>query len=418
MALVSAKLTLHTQTVEDAMIQLLRVKDPRAQAAFSLAEQCTLFPLNEDEMKHSRGKNKTKPFSEDEWEAPILYGLADAPFQMIPSLTQIQQILIMDMGGNNNRSHFAPTRGNFELDAQAASHLLHNIHVPLYSERGAIINLRSPTFESLFTKKPEWGADGLVGQSDMHMTITPAHEVLDLAYHDYFYLSTLLSGSKVWIVYPPSKENFASLTEAYEQLQGATYGSTFLKISSRLRHGIVIVQQAGQTLLLPPFWAHIVFCPETTVSGGHLITTAIKFPERLLHLELYQTVLSIWPDRVKQQCELLRYLETMAVHMRMVIGEEMQYSDHINVIKGVCGAWREQHAQFAAMCKAIEDKDDRHRVALIVITAWTNFLESRRKKKPVCRLCNVRIEHMTQKPGETPHKILMRHFMVQHFDLA
>ncbi|KAF3045255.1 hypothetical protein E8E11_000089, partial [Didymella keratinophila] len=45
----------------------------------------------------------------------------------------------------------------------------------------------------------------------------------DMEYYDTYTFSTLLHGSKVWIAYPPTPENFAALREHYQSLTTEEY---------------------------------------------------------------------------------------------------------------------------------------------------------------------------------------------------
>jgi hypothetical protein len=154
----------------------------------------------------------------------------------------------------------------------------------------------------------------MLTQSDFQTTAAPAHEVFDLAYYENYMFSTLLTGSKVWIAYPPFHNKPAALQKRYEELYGTKSGPIFLNISDKLQHGIVIVQKPGQTFMLLLFWSSIVFCTETSPSSEKILATALKLVERLLSIGMFLSVVRMRPSKAKEQTELIKYVDPIATH--------------------------------------------------------------------------------------------------------
>jgi hypothetical protein len=416
-----ARLKHHSQDLEDVMIVLERCGDRRAEQAFSLAHRGALHALNETDLKPLRSRT-VSVFPEDPEESPVLSGIEELPFASLPTKALVERILKDDIGGTNSFM-FAPSRGSPEKDAYATMKLLDNIGNPGYGERGAVIHMQSPTFDQLRSKKLAWQADGLLGQSNFQMTVAPAHEVFDLVYYENYMFSMLLTGSKVWIAYPPFHNNPAILQQRYEELQRSKSGPVFMQLSEKLQHGIAIVQKPAQTLMLPPFWSFMVFCTETSTSAEQFLATARKFMERLVSINMYLSVLRMWPSKEREQVELVKYVDSLATHLDMILKNSCKPFKADGVIRELCVKWENPTGtgfpavklkdELSRLCATIEDKEVEKRLTDKILQAWHDFLESKKKKIPECRMCHMRIEHMPY--TGTPSARLREHFVHIHW---
>ena len=120
---------------------------------------------------------------------------------------QIKAIVSNGMGGENTY-HFANSHGSPEKDAQAIVELLNNIGNPHYNKPGTILRMQSSMFERLCMYKPDWHSDGMLGVLEVSMAVTPADGVEDMEYYNNYSFSTLLTGTKVWLTYPPTSGKF------------------------------------------------------------------------------------------------------------------------------------------------------------------------------------------------------------------
>jgi hypothetical protein len=68
--------------------------------------------------------------------------------------------------------------------------------------------------------------------------------------------------------------------------------------------------------------------------------------------------------------------------------------------------------KIGGLLSLIEDDEAKERIDDEFRHAWIEFLQLRRKKRPECRLCRVRIEHMPA--GETSDERLARHVTDVH----
>jgi hypothetical protein len=409
----STRLALHTQTLEDVILLLERCSDPRATLAFRLALTGSLHALDETALQHLRKKD-SGIFPKDIPDSPLLSGLTNLPFPSLLISTSTARILKQDIGGPNP-FRFAPSLGSPAFDAQATLALLNNISNPNYSARRAIIHMHSPTLNRLRSRKPpHWPAsDGILGHSALQITIAPSNEVFDLAVYENYLFSTLLVGRRVLVAYPPLRSNLSVLEQRYRELQGNNCGPVFLRVAEELQHGIAIIQQAGETLMLPPFWSHVAFCIETCVSAECFLATGWKYVDRLVNVELSLSVIGMWPSSETAQVELVKYATSLADHFGLVFGNKIKHFKGDKAIAEVCVKWdRGISGHVGRLCEGIAEDGERERIRDVFMGAWMTFLEAKRKKKAECRICHAKVQIM---PYEgTPTERLERHFIDVH----
>jgi hypothetical protein len=161
------------------------------------------------------------------------------------------------------------------------------------------ISAPSPTLERLRRNTTSWRKDGLLGQAAFQITIAPTSEVFDIAYYEYHRVSALLTGSRVVIAYPPLSANLSLLLEQYTNLSNGQTGDIFSTTYASFSHSIAIVQKAGETLTLPPFWSFVTFYISTSVAAEYCVATATKYMQRLEHTDLSLATTRMRPDNSK-----------------------------------------------------------------------------------------------------------------------
>ncbi|KAL1792934.1 hypothetical protein ACET3X_009441 [Alternaria dauci] len=413
---------LHNQDLIDVMVELERYQvDHRAAFAFELAQGGRVHPLNEDEMKHFR-KDKDGVFGPSSWDTPTLSRELPFTFTSLPSPASVENAIKNDIGGENH-FRFAPSRGSPDDDAAAIMHLLDNIQTPGYSEPGAVVHMQSPTFNRARRWIPGWEGDGMLGQSDFLFTIAPAGEVFELEYHDHHFCTTLLTGSKVWLTFPPLQANLDLLRKAYGEMHAADTSHVALDILAGMQHGIFIIQQPGQSLLFPPFWSHMRFNTATSVSCSFFIATAAQYMHRIKNMDLWLTLNLFWDAAEEQQNHLENYAAEIAAHFSTIMAGNFKRFKAANVQNAICSEWvkaaqkkdpgfENMKDKISGLLELIKDEEERQKISDLFRVAWIEFIRLKRKKRPECRLCHVRIEHMPA--GGTPDDRLARHVTDVH----
>jgi hypothetical protein len=403
----STDLSLHTQDLADAIVELDRIGTPNSQMLHGLAEHGSVRPLNEKQLKPLRKQGQV--YQGNEWASPILTG--QLPLDSPPNAKQIKSILMNEIGGKDS-FHFVPTRGSPETDARAIVALLNNIENVSYSTSGAVLNMVSPTFERLFQFKVDWPEDGMLGSSHVVVAVTPADDVQDMEYYDTYTLSTLLHGSKVWLAYPPLLENFAALQEHYKLLATDEH-ALGMNIAQNFHDGILIVQQAGQGLIMPPFWTATAISTQMSVAVTYQATTASAFVGRIKHLSDFRLTCQLGLSNKTQEQNRLAFLASELVdHLQRIFEDSFPHCKISKVITDVCREYETLRAGLRQVLQTIDDKAIARGLENQYRAVWTNFLEEKRKKNPACRLCNTRVQDMPAGISATDR--LHQHFVDFH----
>ncbi|KAG9185489.1 hypothetical protein G6011_08033 [Alternaria panax] len=416
--------TLHDQDLVDVMAELERCQvDRRAAFAFNMAKGGRIHPLNDDELKQFR-KEKGGVFGSSTWDTPTLSTELPFTFTSLPSPAAVEKAIKSDIGGENH-FRFAPSRGSPDDDALAIMRLLDNIGNARYSEPGTVVHMQSPTFNRKRRWIPGWDGDGMLGQSDFLLTIAPAGEVFELEYHDHHFSTTLLTGSKVWLTFPPLQANLDLIRKAYGDMHAANTSRVALDVLAVMQHGIFIIQKPGQTLLFPPFWSVMTFCTKTSTSCGFSLATAAQYMYRIKNMDHWLTANLFWDTGEDQQMHLEEFAAELATHFSLIMTGDFKRFKVANVQNAICSEWiktatknnpnvENMKEKIGALLSLIDNEEEREKIDDAFRVAWIEFIQLKRKKKPECRLCHMRIDHMPA--GETPDDRLARHVTDVHCD--
>jgi len=166
----------------------------------------------------------------------------------------------------------------------------------------------------------------------------------------------------------------------------------FLGIASELKHGIAMIQKAGQTLMIPSYWSYMSSIVETSTSAGYSLATVLKYVERLVSIDLQVALIMTWPSISEQRTELIQYVENLAKHLDVIFNRTGSF-EPCNakdvIMEEVCNKWDEKvveapetlKAQVYWLCGLIEDEGECMRVQRIWESAWLEKLHRERKEE-------------------------------------
>ena len=407
-------LALHNQELVDVMVETDRCGDHRsARILHDLAEGGHAFPLDEKELGPLRQEGKVLEHSI--WALPVLTDLM--PPEIAPDTNQVKEILLNNLAGAN-LENFYPPGGSRSENELVLSNLINNIDNPRYRENGAISHLRSPELERIYRYTPDWHQDGILWVSKLYISLDPAGSGDDIKYSDVYMHSTLITGSKIWLVFRPTSNNMAVVQAYYNSILNGRYDYTMGVALDRARDfepGIILIQRAGQTLILPPFWMAITLSTQPTVSAEFGTATATKFAERIKQLRNFRFTnrLHLDDDDGVQET-LFIFTDRLIEQLRAILEGNFPECNLNQVIINICRGYETFRADLRRVFEAIEDKtivqglEDKWRAA------WINFLDMKRKNthRPHCRLCKLPIRDMPA--GTSTMDRLRQHFIGFH----
>lgn len=401
-------LALHNQELVDVMVETERSNTPAAHILGDLANGGLAYPLDEKVLGPLRQEGKV--FQQSIWASPVLTDRMRPVIE--PDTDQVKEILRNDIGGFD--SH-----GSRSEDAPAISILINNIDNPRYRAPGAVFYLLSPEFERIYQYTPDWPEDGILDTSQLDINVSPGDNVLDMDFSDTYTHSTLITGSKIWLVFPPTPNNMAVLQAHYNTLSNRTEDHALdfaLDHARDFESGIILIQRSGQTLFLPPFWMATALSVQPTVSATFRIATAIEFGERIKQLGNFRLTnrLHLANDTQQVQQSLSSFANELIEHLRAILEDNFPECNLNQVIINICRGYETFRDDLRRVLEAIEDKtivqglEDKWRAA------WINFLDMKRKKlhKPECRLCKLPIRDMPA--GTSPLDRIRQHFIGFH----
>jgi hypothetical protein len=403
-------LALHNQDLVDVMVEADNSSSPSALILHDLAEGGHAYALNEKLLGPLRREGKA--FKRNIWASPILTDLM-SPLNA-PDINQVKEILLNDIHAGRGLLTFSPPpRGSPDEDALVMSNLINNLDNPRYRQPGFVSILYSPELDHIYRYTPDWHQDGILNVSQVIIDVTSADNVLDMEFCDSYTHSTLVTGSKIWLVFRPTSNNMARL-QAHRDTENHALGPA-LNHARNYDTGIILIQRPGQTLILPPFWIATAISSQPTVSATFRIATATEFHERIKQLGKFRLTIRLHAQdaNVAQQV-LFTFADELIEHLRAILENNFPECNLNKLISDICRDHQTFRAGLRSVLEAIEDKavvkglEDKWRAA------WINFLEMKRKKthKPFCRLCNLHIRDMPA--GDSPKARLREHFIEFH----
>ena len=140
-------------------------------------------------------------------------------------------------------------------------------------------------------------------------------------------------------------------------------------------------------------------------------------------MDLWLSLNLFWDSAEEQQNHLENYAAELAIHFSTIMTGNFKRFKVANIQNAICREWvktaQKKETDFENMKEKIggllgliDDEEEREKIDEMFRVVWIEFVQLKRKKKPECRLCHVRIEHMPA--GETPDDRLARHVTDVH----
>jgi hypothetical protein len=324
------------------------------------------------EMREHLGDRYTFFSQPDNNEAPRKMSLEDAGMQTINSLT------------------------DSSLDATAT-----------------LVKISSKTLESLCTE--DWEApDNLLPSPITRCMILPSNTLIPLHHSNQgTTVTTLLSGSIVWVIWLPTDGNHRTLQTAYENL--AQGNGSELDLATDLDGGIIFVQNVGDGLHIPPFSPMMALSTSTSVLATSSEVTVENFISMLQKLALlkawFQTELNGDLKQAEFGVELLR---TFSLLLNGVDDQHVEEDDdedseptglnHLQLprvedglLAELLNIWDDIKNNLSAMLGSADHKT--------MENIWGHFLISMPGQN--CAICRKRVKNK--------QKLMKKHFIDMHW---
>jgi hypothetical protein len=222
-------------------------------------------------------------------------------------------------------------------------------------------------------------------------------------------ITTLLSGSIVWIIWPPTSKNIRSLQTAYEIL--AEGSDVEPNTATDFEGGMILVQTEGDGLRIPPHSVMMALATSTSVLATYSEVTVENFITMLQNLPLLKTWFQTELDGYRKQSEftasILRHLDLLlngSPDEEANEDSEVMIFDHPNLSRAKGGSldtlfttWDHVKNELAAMMGPADHET--------MENIWQAFLIDFVGRE--CRICG---KHIWNK-----EKLMKKHFIESHW---
>ncbi|KAJ4297921.1 hypothetical protein N0V90_005820 [Kalmusia sp. IMI 367209] len=214
------------------------------------------------------------------------------------TLDDVKNILQDDLrkAPGGGARHFSMTWGAEEPNSiangnAAALELVNNIENPRFTGPGYISNLPSQMLDQLAAKKNIPGK-GVMMEQPITCSVFPCDTLLTVEHHnETTSYSALLTGEILWVIWPPTQHNLATLQQAYNNFAQGKIRNLF-DVREELEGGVMLGQLAGEGLRLPPHCIMAGVVAKTSVLASYSFLTVANLMHSLTNAGLH----SSWMD--------------------------------------------------------------------------------------------------------------------------
>lgn len=295
-----------------------------------------------------------------------------------------------NLSDKNQVSQIVDNLRSLDLALENANHV-----IAFWSE--ALDNMRNERYSE---------PHNLLHSSVTKCAIVPANTVIHLNQsNEGTTTMTLLSGSIVWVIWPPTDHNHRTLQAAYEDF-AEDFDGDKLDITQNLEHGLMLLQHKGEGLRVPPFCPMMSFATTTSVIAISTTVTIDEFISTLQKAPLLKAHFKVEPNSELKQTEfnvsILKWLdqllngkinadtETRDMRYKLILTDGGPLHTLINT-------WDDVKDGLAAMMSTTEHETMKD--------IWSVFLTGSKGRE--CKLCGKRVP---KKPST-----MREHFADKHW---
>jgi len=219
----------------------------------------------------------------------------------------------------------------------------------------------------------------------------------------------VLTGVRVYIVYPPTPHNLTTLHEYLKDLAG-NVAPNYTSVCHELQNGIAFVQRAGQAVTIPPCCPTVVFATKTSAAVTVRSRCVEDLPLRLEHLGiLMDQIVSIQLVCWQTPEESLEYHTTQLYKDITTVLRALEPSGANRALLLALGAvWERKCSRFRGLVELHVEKALREQIRRNIPRVWSLAVQNQGLRH--CPVCNVSIE------GQ--RVVFLTHFQTEHWDVG
>lgn len=337
------------------------------------------------------------------------------------SLKDLQQMCLRELAemreclGDRHTYFTQPDLSKVPKDTNledAGIQTIHSLTDPDLVATGTVVTFPSETLEKLCNEDWEEPVNFLACPITKCIVL-PGNTLLPLHHsNEGTTITTLLAGSIVWVIWPPTDKNHRTLQTAYEDL--AQGDESDIGLATDLEGGMIFVQKEGDGLRIPPFSLMMALATSTAVLATFSEVTVENFISRMQKLPLLKAWFQTELDGDRKQAEfnfvLLRTLGLLLNGVEDKDGDDDDEEPEFMALNHL----KLPHAKVSPLQKLLRIWDDikNDLVAMIgpanhetVENIWGDFLIDVPGRD--CAICGRRIQNKA--------KLIKKHFVDSHW---
>lgn len=230
-----------------------------------------------------KGPRIVEIFESSNSELPHIGSGNFTPIGRIPRVEELCDILVGEVGGDEENEDqertvvFFPPQEDEAADRAAAVELIKNIANKELATDGCLVDFSSPTLTALYKSSEERTEHSI-------FSVPPTTSILPRGYfiplqqqNEAKTTTTLLTGTILWIIWPPTKHNLDTLQNAYKIFAKDFDAEKLNDVALELETGVSFVVTAGVTVHCSPFCPIMGLVTETAVLSKYSIVTTDSF---------------------------------------------------------------------------------------------------------------------------------------------
>jgi len=281
---------------------------------------------------------------------------------------------------------------------------------PQYAAYATTLTFRSPVIDQclrLFQGENE--ASSTLTRSSIDTTsIMSCGALLPLEASALMSTSTIhvLTGVRVYIVYPPTPHNLTTLNKYLIDLAG-DIAPNYASVCHELENGIAFVQRAGQAVTIPPCCPTVVFATKTSAAVTVRSRCVEDLPLRLEHLNILMAqIVSLQLICRQTPEESLEYHTTQLYKDITTVLRSLEPSATDRTLLISLGAvWEREHSRFRGLVESYVEKSLKEHVVRNIPRVWSLAVQNQGLRH--CPVCKVSIEGLDV--------VFITHFQIEHW---
>lgn len=274
-------------------------------------------------------------YGPEETDMPAVYDREYLPWKQEPNIPAIQAELSATL--------------DEQEDYSSRKTLLQNVTSPLfYTGKNEYITLPCRHLDEITERTLSPAASDassmacdIMSAGGLRQSLTSEHEV-----------SILMTGTRVWIMYPPTVHNLKLFKRVFllEQMSPRT-----AELSAKLEGGLIYLQTPGETVVTPPRCCLIVISIQASVAAFYDVRLKCETPEQLpVPSSIAEALSSEQTDESREEF-LCSYSERLHDILNNTVPSVYNTTQRIEEI---IETWDDEKEGLRALCNSLPDGDE------------------------------------------------------------